>query len=172
MSGDHTHHMGEQSRQTCGYARSLRHIVRKAIQITLITLFASLCVWAVDIPSLYQCRAVRLTQSKGAATHSKAFQVEHLFIRIERNELRVFGIHSKINICRKLGIRRIVRDTLFLENPEELPMGHSALKLHFDKDTLVGNANLFESDTSEVTLKVLVKKVTGRPPVDFEEQCR
>ncbi|MBN1576297.1 MAG: hypothetical protein JW913_07095 [Chitinispirillaceae bacterium] len=140
----------------------------------MIALACSSALFSFDIPAVYQCNAVRLTQVKNGKTYSKAFLVQSLFIKIDRKEVRVFGMHSKIYVCQKLGIKRFFADTLFLEDPDDVSIRHSDPKLFMAKDTLMGNVNLFESDTSEVSIKVLVKKLI-RPPApvtELERQCR
>ena len=133
------------------------------------------CVGALlsfDIPALYQCRAVRIYQVKNGKTYTRGFMVQSLFIKIDRREVRVFGMHSKMYVCQKLGIRSFFADTLYLEKPEGVSISHSEPKLYMVKDTLMGNVNLFDNDTSEVSIKVLVKKVVRQQPTDLEKQCR
>ena len=50
-------------------------------------------------------------------------------------------------------------------------MRHSELKFYFSRETLMSNVNLFESDTSEVSVKVLVKRLVGRAVTDIAKQC-
>ncbi|MBN1760667.1 MAG: hypothetical protein JW863_20225 [Chitinispirillaceae bacterium] len=140
--------------------------------VLTIVLACSGALFSLDIPALYQCNAVRLTQVKNGKTYSKAFLVRSLFIKFDRREIRVFGMHGNMYVCQKLGIRRFFADTLFLEKPENAPVRHSDPKLYMVKDTLLGNVNLFESDTSEVSIKVLVKKLIRHRPTDLEKRCR
>jgi hypothetical protein len=126
---------------------------------------------ALDIPSVYQCNAVSLSQVKNGTTYTKSFMVKSLHLAIDRNQIRIFGIQSGKYICQRLGVARIWADTLFLENPG-IEVHHSALKLYFSRDTLISNVNLFESDTSEVSVKVLVRRLTGSGAADVMKECR
>ena len=124
----------------------------------------------IDIPGLYLCKAVRITQEKNGRTYSKGFQVRSLHLRFTPREVSAFGTHSKMNICRKLGIRYFTRDTVYLEDPE-VPFRHSELKLYMIKDTIMGNVNLFDKDTSEVQIKVIVKKLPRLQDRELEKLC-
>lgn len=136
-------------------------------------LCSSVSSFSLSLPALYQCTAVRVSQEKAGRTYSKGYQTPSLYVKITYNEIRVFGTQSEITICKKVGIRRIERDTLFLEDPEEVKMDHGALKLYMVKDTLMGNTNLFEpADSSKVSIKVLVKKVAPQKEAEVERLCR
>lgn len=149
------------------------HLFRKTATLPLmITLLLSRSLPAFDIPGNYLCRAVRLTQIKRGRKYSKAFQTESLYMRVTHNEVRVFGTHSKLSACRRLRIRYRELDTLFLESPEEVPLDHSEPKLYMVKDTVMGNVNLFDADTSEISVKVIVKKLRSLPPAKIEKYCK
>lgn len=136
-------------------------------------LLASSSVYPVDMNGAYQCNAVRLTRTRSGREYSKAFQVKSMFIRISPGEVRVFGTQSQKSICRKLGVRSRIRDTLFLENPDlEVPVSHDMPKLYLVQDTLMGNVNLFESDTSAIGIKIIVKKLRNLPAQEIESRCR
>jgi len=139
--------------------------------LVLLVLFFPAPLFSLSIPSIYQCSALRVTQYKDGRTYSKGYQVNALYIRFTSSDVRVSGIHSQIVICRKLGIRRIVGDTVFLENPPEISMSHSEPKLYFSGDTLMGNVNLFEQDTNDITIKALVRKIRKIPEPELERSC-
>jgi hypothetical protein len=145
----------------------------KAATLLLTTvLILTHSVSAFDIPGIYRCRAVRLTQMKKGRKYSKAFQTGSLYMRVTRNEVRVFGTHSKLSACRRLRIRYRELDTLFLESPEEVALDHSEPKLYMVKDTVMGNVNLFDTDTSEISVKMIVKKLRSLPPAEIEKYCK
>lgn len=127
---------------------------------------------AFDIPGVYQCKAIRITKFKKGRKYSKAWQTESLYMRVNHSEVRVFGTHSKMSACRELRIRYRERDTLFLENPPEVSMSHSEPKLYMVKDTVMGNVNLFDADTSEISVKVIVKKLRKLPVHEIEKYCK
>ena len=139
--------------------------------IITIGLLSPVPVIPIDIPGTYLCRAVRLTQVKNGRTYSKGFQVQRLYLKFTSREVRAFGTHSRISVCKALGIRYFTRDTVYLEDPE-LPFGHSELKLYMVDDTIMGNVNLFDSDTSEVSVKVIVKKIPVVRDRELEKLCR
>lgn len=128
-------------------------------------------LFSIDNPGVYLCKAVRLTQIKDNRTYTKGFQVQSLYLRFTPREVRAFGTHSKISICRKLGIRYFTRDTVYLEDPE-VAFNHSDLKLYMVNDTIMGNVNLFDTDTSNITIKVIVKKLHGLPAQELEKLCQ
>jgi len=134
-------------------------------------LFSANAITPIDIPGTYLCKAVRLTQEKNGRIYSKGFQVQQLYLKFTHREVSAFGTHSKISVCRKLGIRYFTRDTVYLEDPE-LPFGHSELKLYMLGDTIMGNVNLFDKDTSEVSVKVIVKKVPVLRDRELEKLCQ
>ena len=138
---------------------------------TIILLLTARTVSPIDIPGTYLCRAVRLTQKKKGRTYSKGFQVQQLYLKFTPREVSAFGTHSKISVCRKLGIRYFTRDTVYLDDPE-LPFGHSELKLYMIGDTIMGNVNLFDKDTSDVTVKVIVRKVPVVNDRELEQLCK
>lgn len=139
--------------------------------ILLLALVVPSALFSISIPSIYQCSALRITQHRGDRSYSKGYQVNALYISFTASDVRVSGIHSQIIICRKLGIRRIFKDTVFLENPPEIATGHSEPKLYFSGDTLMGNVNLFEQDTSDITIKALVRKIRRIPEPELEHSC-
>jgi len=142
----------------------------------LLILIGHICIspvlYAFDIPGAYQCKAIRLTKFKKGRRYSKAWQTESLYIRVTSNEVRVFGTHSKISACRQLRIKYRELDTLFLESPEEVSFDHSQPKLYMVKDTVMGNVNLFDTDTSEISVKVIVKKLRSLPEHEIEKYCK
>ncbi len=144
---------------------------RKIITFTAIILLLFLPVFPLSIPAVYQCSAIQLKQVKNGRTYTKALGVKSLFLIIDNSEIRVFGTQSNKSICRKLGIKRIFADTLFLEDPE-MTVRSSEPKLYMVKDTLMGNINLFDRDSSEVYIKVLVKKQPLIRKAALEKQCR
>lgn len=127
--------------------------------------------YSITIPSFYHCKAVRLSQEKNGQTYAKGFQVQSLYIKITHNKIIVFGTHGNYRVCRKLGIRRVVADTLFLDD-SNVPIAHSELKLYLSNDTLMGNVNIFENDSSRATIKVLVEKLSTHTKTDLEKMCR
>ena len=135
-------------------------------------LWISSGLFAFDIPGVYQCKAIRLTKVKNGKKYSKAKQTESLYIRVSHNEVRVFGTHSKLSACRQLRIRYRELDTLFLESPSEISFRHSQPKLYMVKDTVMGNVNLFDTDTSEISVKVIVKKLRTLPEHEIEKYCK
>jgi len=145
---------------------------RKAIAATLAVLLMHLPLHPFMIPSLYQCSALRVTQRKDGRTYSRGFQVKCLYIHFTASDVTVSGIHSKIIVCRKLRIRSIEADTVYLDDPEEVSIRHSDLKLYLNNDTLMGNVNLFEQDTSDLEIKALVKRINRIPDPALEQSCR
>jgi hypothetical protein len=149
-----------------------QEIMNNRIAIIIITLLLTAqSVTPIDIPGIYLCKAVRLTQVKRGRTYSKGFQVQQLYLKFTPREVRAFGTHSKIDVCRSLAIRYYSRDTVYLEDPE-LPFGHSELKLYMVDDTIMGNVNLFDNDTSEVSVKVIVKKLPFLQDRELEQLCQ
>jgi hypothetical protein len=144
----------------------------KTAIITTLLLSLATPLYSFRIPAIYQCRAVRVTRTLGnGKTSSKAFQVLSLFVRFDHSEMQVFGTQYDHDICRKLGIRGFFGDTVYLQDPE-VPFSHSDLKLYMVNDTIMGNVNLFESDTSNISVKVLVKKVLPNQVPDYKKMCR
>lgn len=127
--------------------------------------------YSIQIPSFYHCKAVRLSQEKNGQIYAKGYQVKSLYIKITANNIAVFGTHGNYRVCRKLSIRRVIVDTLFLDDPD-IPLAHSELKLYLCNDTLMGNVNLFENDSSRVTIKVLVEKLSTHTETELEKKCR
>ena len=139
--------------------------------IILVVLSVSLPVSPIDVPGTYLCKAVRLTQKKNGRTYSKGFQVQELYLVFTPREVRAFGTHSKFNVCRKLDIRYYTPDTVYLTNPEAT-FGHSELKLFMIGDTIMGNVNLFDTDTSNISIKVIVEKIQRVPIPELERLCQ
>jgi hypothetical protein len=139
--------------------------------VIIIFLLLPRTLFSIDNPGVYLCKAVRLTQVKNNRTYSRGFQVQSLYLRFTPREVRAFGTHSKISVCRKLGIRYFTRDTIYLEDPE-VTFSHSDLKLYMVKDTIMGNVNLFDKDTSSISIKVIVRKLHGLPAQELEKLCQ
>jgi hypothetical protein len=137
----------------------------------MVLLTACRTLGAPDLPAVYRCDAVSLSQVKNGRTYSRAFMVKSMHISIDRNRIRIFGVQSGKHLCRSLDIERIWADTLFLADPG-VKVRHSALKFYFSDDTIISNVNFFESDTSVVTVKALVKRLTGKAAAAVNDQCR
>lgn len=126
---------------------------------------------AIVPPVTYQCTAVRISQEKNGRVYSKGYQTPSLYLTITNTRLSAIGTHSEISICQEIDIRRIYRDTLFLFYADA-PVLHSDLKLYLVNDTLKGNVNIFERDTSKVSITALVKKVPPGEAAKIRKTCR
>jgi hypothetical protein len=136
---------------------------------TLLILFVALPVFAINLPVLFQCTYLKIEQNRNGEIYRKGFMVNSLYLKISRTDILVWGKQSGKSVCRKIGIKRIYMDTLYLSVSEKQVQGE--LKLYLNGDTLKGNFNVLDNSAENGTVCLLVKRVGSEKDSEMKKSC-
>lgn len=141
-------------------------MIRKILLLFII----SSPVFAVNLPVLFQCNYLRIDQNRNGEVYHQGFAVKSLYLKISRNDILVFGTQYGKSVCRKIGVKRIYMDTLYLDVNEQ--QAHGELKLNISGDTIKGNFNVLDNSTENGTVLLLVKRAGSEEDAKLKNFCR
>jgi len=128
-------------------------------------------VYSLDIPVLYKCSGVLVEQQDGGKTVRRAVATKSLYLKLDRNQVSVYGTQNNRSICKKFNVRKIIGDTLFIDTG--MRDYQNDVKIYALKDTLYGNYNfLSNSMTDTICVKVPVVKLNSGFEARLQKECR
>ncbi len=108
----------------------------------------------------YQATGVLVTQKTDQGSRSRGFNINALYIKIDQNEISIFGQQTGKTIRKNFDIYRTDQDTIYL-NVNERNFQAEKIKIYFKDDTLYSNTNfLSDGGPSEFTeVKVTLREL-------------
>jgi hypothetical protein len=137
----------------------------------LYLLLAVVSVYSLDVPSIYQCNGLYVSWTKDGKTYHKGFSVKALYLELNGNYLKVSGIQSGKKICKKIAVKRIVGNAVYL-NPEVDRFKNQEFCINFKGDTLTGNFNLLDDKSDEkMDATLVVTRVRNDRLAEIRKIC-
>ncbi|MDO5575526.1 MAG: hypothetical protein Q4F84_00485 [Fibrobacter sp.] len=132
-------------------------------------------IYALDIPSLYQCKGVQLVSTdENGNNKTKSFGMQDFYIKFDYNQINVYGNHSGKSLCKSLTVDRIFSDTIFLKTSAKdfRELGNKDIKFYMNKDTLISNHDFLYSTTNQTCIKVLITKIGVNREPGIKRLCK
>jgi hypothetical protein len=127
---------------------------------------------SLEFPCLYKCTSILIEKHSNGSISRKGVEVQSLYVKIDRNKLSIYGKDSGKYICKDLTVERVYRDTLFI-NSNIRNADTKFIKMHLVKDTLMGNYNFFDGNTSDsLKVMILVSKADLNLETRLQKQCK